>query len=92
MHNLNLMGSNHLPSIDLHGMDRDTARILSKEFLEDQYSLGKRVVVIIHGKGKRVLKQEIHEMLKREKIVQDFFIDFFNDGATIVELIEKTKN
>jgi len=89
MHNLNLMGSNHLPSIDLHGMDRDTARILSKEFLEDQYSLGKRAVVIIHGKGKRVLKQE---MLKREKIVQDFFIDFFNDGATIVELIEKTKN
>ena len=54
MHNLNLMGSNHLPSIDLHGMDRDTARILSKEFLEDQYSLGKRAVVIIHGKGKRV--------------------------------------
>lgn len=92
MHNLNLIGCNHLPSIDLHGMDRVTARIISKEFIEDQFVLGKRAVVIIHGKGKRVLKSEVHEMLRHEKIVQDFFIDFFNDGATIVEFIEKTKN
>lgn len=92
MHNLNLVGNKNIPTIDLHGLDRVTARIISKEFIEDQFSLGAKAVVIIHGKGKRVLKQEIHDMLRREKIVQDFFIDFFNDGETIVELIKKRKN
>lgn len=76
----------HLPSIDLHGMDRNTARFLAKEFIIDNYKLRNNVIVIIHGKGTGVLKKEVHDMLRKERIVKEFYLDYFNDGTTIVEL------
>ena len=32
---------NNLPSIDLHGLDRDYARILINEFVSDNYKMKK---------------------------------------------------
>lgn len=77
------------PQIDLHGMDRDTARILVHEFLVDNYKMQKEYVIIIHGIGTGILKKEIHKLLAKEKIVEQYKLDHFNSGCTIVKL--KTK-
>lgn len=77
------------PSLDLHGLDREITKILVKEFIADNYKMGKFKVVIVHGKGTGVLKKTVHEVLKKEPLVEKFYLDFFNDGATIVNIKEK---
>ena len=74
------------PSIDLHGMDREIAIILVNEFINDNYKLKKDVITIIHGKGKGILKKTVQETLKKNKLVEKYYIDFFNEGCTIVYL------
>ena len=75
-----------LPIIDLHGLDRDTARIRVNEFIKDNRKLKKKVIVVNHGKGSGILKKEVHLLLKNHKSVINYYIDMFNDGDTIVEL------
>ena len=77
---------NSLPSLDLHGLDREITTILVNEFIFDNYKLGNERVIIIHGKGTGILKKTVHETLKKNKNVLKYYIDFFNDGTTIVEI------
>ena len=77
------------PSLDLHGLDRQIATILVKEFISDHYKMGIFKVVIVHGKGTGVLKKTVHEVLKKDKLVEKFYIDFFNDGSTVVKIKQK---
>lgn len=77
---------NHLPSLDLHGMDREITRILVNEFIRDHYKMKTERVVIIHGIGTGVLKKTVHEELRKNKLVESFYLDFFNIGTTIVTL------
>lgn len=80
------MLNNHLPSLDLHGMDREITKILVKEFIHDHYKMGIEKVVIVHGKGAGILRQTVHEVLKKEKLVEKFYLDFFNIGSTVVTI------
>ena len=48
---------NNLPSIDLHGLDRDYARILINEFVSDNYKMKKDKIIIVHGNGTGILKK-----------------------------------
>jgi len=82
----NYMLYKNLPSIDLHGYDRYSAVILVKEFKNDQCKLGNKLLLIVHGKGSFILRDEVHKTLKKIKEVKDFKIDMFNEGTTIVEL------
>jgi len=75
-----------LPSIDLHGYDRDYARILINEFIEDQYKLKQKNIIIVHGNGSGILKKMTQDVLKRNKYVKEYKIDNFNSGMTIVTL------
>ncbi len=75
-----------LPSIDLHGYDRDYARILINEFIDDQYKLKQENIIIVHGNGSGILKRMTQEVLKRNKYVKEYKIDNFNSGMTIVTL------
>ena len=75
-----------LPSIDLHGYDRDYARILINEFIEDQYKLKQENIIIVHGNGSGILKKMTQDVLKRNKYVKEYKIDNFNSGMTIVTL------
>ena len=75
-----------LPSIDLHGYDRDYARILINEFIEDQYKLKQENIIIVHGNGSGILKRMTQDVLKRNKYVKEYKIDNFNSGMTIVTL------
>ena len=76
----------HLTSLDLHGMDREITRILVNEFIRDHYKMKTERVVIIHGIGTGVLKKTVHEELRKNKLVESFYLDFFNIGTTIVTL------
>ena len=75
-----------LPSIDLHGYDRDYARILINEFIDDQFNLKQENIIIVHGNGSGILKKMTQEALKRNKYVKEYKIDNFNSGMTIVTL------
>lgn len=77
------------PNLDLHGLDREIATILVKEFISDNHKMGNFKVIIIHGKGTGILKKTVHEVLKKDPLVDKFYIDFFNDGTTIVKIKEK---
>ena len=82
--------SNYLPQIDLHGLDRDYARILINEFIEDNYKLHNYKVLIIHGNWSGILKKTTQETLRQNRLVESYKIDNFNTGTTIVEI--RTKN
>lgn len=76
----------NMPSIDLHGMDREIARILVQEFIRDNYKMQNYELLIIHGIGSGILKKEIHELLRCNKQVEQYKLDNFNSGCTLVRL------
>ena len=80
---------NYLPTLDLHGMDRDYARILINEFISDNYLMKNQKVVIVHGNGMGIVRKTTQEVLRKNKYVQEFKIDNFNSGATIVTIKKK---
>ena len=75
-----------LPSIDLHGLDRDTARVKVIEFINDNIKMKKDIICIVHGIGSGIVKNEIHNTLKRNKNVIEYKLFFNNIGCTIVKL------
>ena len=80
------MQNSNLPTLDLHGECKDTAKILINEFITDNIKIGNDKVLIIHGIGSGVLKKETHHILERDKRIDSFYLDFFNLGCTVVKL------
>ena len=76
----------NLPSLDLHGIDRDYARILINDFINDNYKIKNLKVVIIHGIGTGIIRKTTQETLKKNKLVEDYKIDNFNPGMTVVTI------
>ena len=83
---------NNYPSIDLHGIDRQYAKILVRDFIRDQYFLKEEDLMIIHGIGTGIVKKAVHEELKTNKQVKDFKLDNFNPGCTVVKLKKNNEN
>lgn len=83
MDNIFLKG---LPTIDLHGYDRQSAVVATNDFVDENIILKNKKLVIIHGKGKKIVKNAVHEALKHNKNVVNYYTDNFNDGCTIVHL------
>lgn len=77
------------PKIDLHGYDRDSARMMVNDFIIENYEMGIDTIIIIHGKGLGILRKEVHEALRVNKLVLEYKSDNFNDGCTIVRIITK---
>lgn len=75
-----------LPSIDLHGLDRDSARVLINDFVRDNYKQKIEYFVIIHGIGNGILKETTSLTLSKNKYVVDFKIIYNNIGSTIVRI------
>lgn len=77
---------NNLPTLDLHGTDRDYARILINEFIEDSYKMKEKRVIIVHGIGTGIIRKETEKTLKLNKKVESYSLNNFNVGETIVNL------
>lgn len=78
---------NNMPQIDLHGEDKIGATIKVKYFLDENYKLKNREVAIIHGLGKGILKKQVFDILKNDKRVEEFNLDMFNEGCTLVRFV-----
>ncbi len=76
----------NFPKIDLHGLDRDTARVLVTDFIKDNIKQKQEIIVIIHGIGTGILRKTVHETLKKNKNVLDFKTFYSNNGSTIVKI------
>ena len=83
---MNYLYINSYPKIDLHGCDRESARVMTNDFVLENVMLGNKNIVIVHGKGLGIVKNAVHEALKINKMVVSYKVDNFNDGCTIVEL------
>ena len=76
----------NLNSLDLHGETSDISKILINDFIEDNYKMNNKKVLIIHGVGTKKLLQTTQETLSKNKYVESYKIDNFNSGQTIVKL------
>ncbi len=85
--NLNdLLFIDNLPTLDLHGFDRDTARVTINDFINDNKKLKNNFIVIIHGIGSGVLKNVTQDTLKKNKYIIEYKIYPFNIGCTVARI------
>ncbi len=73
-------------TIDLHCFHPNDIKGILDEFLDNAYTKGYKKVEIIHGKGKSVIKSIVHNYLKNDSRITDFFDKHGNWGTTIVIL------
>ena len=59
------------PTLDLHGFDRDYARIMINDFIRDCYIMKEKRVIIIHGVGSGILRKTTQQVLKHNNYVLD---------------------
>jgi DNA mismatch repair protein MutS2 len=77
---------NRYPTIDLHGFDRESARVATDDFVAENLILKNEMIVIIHGIGTGIVKKSVHESLRVNKNVIEYKTDNFNSGCTIIKL------
>lgn len=77
------------PTLDLHGEYAFSAKELTKEFINDNITLKNKRFCVIHGIGEGILKNTVHEILKNDKRIKEYKIDFMNPGCTIIEIKEE---
>jgi DNA-nicking Smr family endonuclease len=81
----------HIPidgTLDLHTFNPREVQDLLEEYINACLEKGIYEVRIIHGKGKGILRDKVHSILKRHPLVMDFSLDpgASGWGATIVLL------
>ena len=75
-----------LPKLDLHGFDRDTARVLINDFIKDNRVMKNEIINIVHGRGSGILREITYKTLKANRNVIEFKSFYNNDGCTIVKI------
>ena len=81
-----LLPLDRYPKLDVHGETRNTIYTVIKEFIKENIKMKNETILIIHGKGSGLLKQEIYYYLKQWKEVKSYHLDVWNQGITIIEL------
>lgn len=76
----------NLPKLDLHGYDKMSAIVATRDFIEENYLLKNSKVVIIHGIGSGIVKKAVHEELKKNKKVLSYKVDINNIGCSIIDI------
>ncbi len=74
------------PKLDLHGEEVALVYALVTEFINDNYKMGNKEIVVIHGKSTNILTKEVHQVLKENNLVKSYNLDNWNVGQTIVNL------
>ena len=76
----------NLPHLDIHGETTLTCIAPINSFINDNFKLRNKKIIIVHGKGTGALRKATHELLKKDKRILKYYIDGLNDGQTIIEL------
>lgn len=74
------------PMLDLHGEIEAMVEVLVNEFINDNYKMNNKTIVVIHGKSSNILTRKLHEVLSQNTLVKDYKLDNWNLGQTIIEL------
>ncbi len=77
----------NIPQLDLHGYDRESAKIALDQFLTDLQILKEKEGLVIHGIGRGILRKEVADFLKKDRRVDSFSLSFMNPGCTIIKLV-----
>ena len=83
---LNDIFLDYLPKIDLHGYDRESARVKVNDFIDEAFFLKYDSVIIIHGIGNGILKETVGNTLSKNKKVKSYNIVGSNVGCTLVKI------
>lgn len=76
------------PEIDLRGTTIDEALNLVDKYLDDAYLSSLPQVTLIHGKGTGVLRQGIHNYLRKSPHVKSYRLGEFGEGESGVTIVE----
>ncbi len=82
--NINDIFLAQLPKIDLHGFDRDSARVAVNDFIDEAIAMGYDEILIIHGIGSGIVKNVVRDVLTKRKDILKFHLVPENIGCTIV--------
>ena len=74
------------PRLDVHGETYDSVSLYVTQFIDDNYKLRNKYIAIVHGKGEGILKKRVHELLKINKKVEDYYLNNWNIGETVIVL------
>ena len=80
------MFNSHSPVLNVHGETRDTVVYFLESFIRDNVKLGNVYIGVIHGRSSNILRNRVHELLKKNRYVDSFRIDIWNPGMTIIKL------
>lgn len=75
--------------LDIRGYNVDEAKIEMDKYIDDVILAHLKKFSVIHGKGTGVLRNGVHDFLKRDKRVKTFRIGAYGEGdfgVTVVEL------
>lgn len=78
-----------LPKIDLHGFDRDSARVIVNDFVDEAYMMGYDEVLFVHGIGSGIVKNAVADTLRSNKKVISYHIVFGNVGCTVAKISKR---
>ena len=81
-----------LPTTELHirGKRAEDAMIEVEEFLDKALRDGISTVRIVHGKGRGILQQGVHDLLDRNSLVKSYGFADRRDGGVGVTVVELT--
>lgn len=82
----NIIFTDSLPSLDLHGLDETTAIIYIKDFIRDNLKMHNEFIMIIHGRGAGILKNATYNTVRGNNSVKDYKLCYPNIGCTVVQL------
>lgn len=82
----NVIFIDSLPKLDLHGLDRESAKYYINLFVKENIKLKNEVIIIVHGVGAGILRNATHECLKLNRDVVEYKLYNFNIGCTLVRL------
>lgn len=74
------------PVLNVHGETTDTVVFFLNDFIKDNVKLGNTYVGIIHGRSSNILRNRVHELLRKNKDVDSYRLDIWNPGLTIIKL------
>lgn len=75
-----------LPKLDLHGFDRDSARVAINDFIRDNKKMGNEVVLIVHGIGLGIVRDVCINTLGHNRDVLEFKSAYVNRGCMLVQI------
>ena len=76
------------PEINLIGMTSDEAIMTLDKYLDDAFLSHISPVRIVHGQGSGILRNAVHNYLKRQKHVKSFRLGSFGEGDYGVTIVE----